>query len=197
MKKCPNCDKWTLDYDEYFGRFRCFDADCGWMPPSAVEQDIRLEEEHGEPQQLTKVKIPDIDLVFSSSYDAVNDILMFDFGLSEGTFDLPEGDGRLVWKIGHATGSVAGFSILEARRLDISTIRINIEARKETIERILRNTPMVVSSGRASRTLIDNVEVIASTEKKEEDQSQISSAYQDAINKFKAILKRDEPVPAY
>ena len=126
MRQCPACGNWTLDYDEYFGRFRCFDPDCGWTPFSSAEQEIRRLQTGGQLEELCVEKIEDLGLTFRASYDSLNDALVFDFGLHEPTFDFPEGDGRMIWRIGHHTGSVAGFSILGARKFGVAEVRVDV-----------------------------------------------------------------------
>jgi hypothetical protein len=186
MRKCPKCDKWTLEFDEYFGRFRCFNAECGWMAMSSAELEIRSLRRGEEPPVLVKKEIPELGITFTSTYDAENDALLFDFGLDEPTFDLPEGDGRMIWKVGRDSGSVAGFSILLAKRFAISEVRIDLAARKETIERVLERMPSARSSGRVTRVLIDAVEVTARSTRGEQRPSkpELSNAFREAIEKF-------------
>ena len=162
MRECPKCRKWTLDFDEYFGRFRCLNPECGWMPPSAAEREIRLLQSRSEPIELGAVEIPELGLTLTSSYDTENDAFSVDFGLNDQTFDLPEPDGRMIWRISRRTDVVAGFTILGVREGGISEITCEfIARRKEDIERRIRRIPQVLSKGRATRDLIEQVRVTA------------------------------------
>jgi len=165
MRECPKCKKWTLDFDDYFGRFRCLNPECGWMPPSAAEREIRLLQSRTPPIELDAVQIPQVGLTLTPSYDAENDAFSVDFGLSEPTFDLPEPDGRMIWRIGRRGGDIAGFTIVGVRDGGISEISVELIARrKEGIERRLRRVPDVVSRGRATKGLIEEVIVTAVTD---------------------------------
>jgi len=185
MRKCPDCGKWTLEFDDYFGRFRCFNAECGWMPSSSAEREIRLLHSQERPTLLVEKEIPDLGLKFTAAYDLPNDALVFDFGLEEPGFDLPEGDGRMIWQIGSLTGSVVGFTILGARRFGVSQVRIDLAARKETIEQSVRMAPGVIASGRPTRILIEAVQVMAQSqaEKVPRPDSEVSAAFKEAIHK--------------
>ena len=94
MKKCPECKKWTLDYDTYFGRYRCFNPNCEWMPSSSTEREITLLQSGQQPVIVDTKEFPELGLSVTVTYDEVNDVLDFDFGLNDPTFDLPEPDGR-------------------------------------------------------------------------------------------------------
>lgn len=168
MRRCPKCKKWTLEFDDYFGRFRCFDPECGWMPPSTAEREIRLLRSHKQPLTLDSVEIPDLGLTLTPSYDPENDALSVDFGLDEPTFDLPEPDGRMIWRIGRRSDAVAGFSILGVREGSISEVSVQfIVRRKGDIERELRRVPAMLTRGRASRELIERVVVTAVSDEHE------------------------------
>jgi len=186
MRKCPKCGKWTLEFDEYFGRFRCFNGDCAWMAMSSAELEIRSLRRGKGPEVFAEKEIPKLGITFTAAYDAENDALLFDFGLDEPTFDLPEGDGRMIWKIGRDSGSVARFTILLAKTFAISEVRIDLAARKETIERVLERMPTARSSGRVTRVLIDAVEVTARSTRGEQRPSkpELSNAFTEAIEKF-------------
>lgn len=82
MKQCPMCQKWTLDYDTYFGRYRCFNPDCEWMPSSSAEREIKLLESYQEPIIVDRGEVPELGLSITVTYDKVNDVLDFDFGLA-------------------------------------------------------------------------------------------------------------------
>jgi len=182
MKQCPMCQKWTLDYDTYFGRYRCFNSDCEWMPSSSAEREIKLLESYQEPIIVDRGEVPELGLSITVTYDKVNDVLDFDFGLGEATFDLPEPDGRLIWKIAHRTRTAVGFAILEAKELGVSEVQVNIAARKENIEQNLKTVPEAFSSGRPTRMLITSVAITAESEQAQAP----SSAFQQAIEKFES-----------
>jgi hypothetical protein len=158
MRQCPECRKSSLEFDPYFGRYRCFS--CGWMASSSTEREIRLLEENSHPEELFKGKIPSSDLVFTAAYDKLNDALLFDFGIKEPTYDLPEPDGRVIWKAGALSDMMAGVVILKAKELGISQVRIKIgiSARKKAFEDIIRSTPGGFAAGRATRSLMDKIE---------------------------------------
>ena len=181
MKRCPECKKWTLDYDVYFGRYRCFNPDCEWMPISSVERELQLLEAYQQPEIICTGKLPELGIIITVTYEKVNDILAFDFGADEATFDLPEPDGRIIWQIAHRTGTVVGFAILEAKRLDVSQVQVNIAARKEDIERNLR-IPGALSSGRPTRILITSVAFAAQSDELKTP----SGVFTEAVEKFKA-----------
>ncbi len=167
MRKCPKCQNWTLDFDEYFGRFRCYDAECGWMPPSTAEREIRLLRNHEQPTkiELESKEIPELGMKLTPYYDIENDALSFDFGSEEPTIDLPDPDGRMIWKIGRNSENVTGFTIIGAKKWSISHIGIQfIIRRKNDIERGLRRIPITLIGGRATKDLIEAVIVMAVTE---------------------------------
>jgi len=182
MRQCPMCEHWTLEYDEYFGRYRCFNPGCEWMPASSTEREIKLLEAGKRPKTICEKYISDLGMTISVAYDPVNDVLGFDFGLSKHSVDLPEPDGRLVWKIAPETDTVAGFDILEARRLGVSEVRINIEARKKDIELSLKRMPKAFLCGRPTRLLITSIAVAA----KMHEPAIPSPIVRDAIERFKA-----------
>jgi len=182
MRRCPVCKQWTLDFDDYFGRYRCFNPACEWMPMSPAGREIRRLESYEQPRFLSKERVPELGITITVTYDSTNDILAFGFGTGEPSFDLPEPDGRLVWKVAPRTNTVVGFEILEAKKLGVSEVRVNIETRKEDIERNLRKFPGGFSSGRPTRPLITSVAVAAASEEAE----QPTPAFEEAIKKFQA-----------
>ncbi len=189
MRQCPKCHNWTVDFDDYFGRFRCFDAECGWMPPSAAEREIRLLRSHKEPKRLASTKIPDLGPTLTFSYDPENDALSVDFGSEEATFDLPEPDGKLIWRVGRRSDNLAGFTILGVREGAISKVTIEfIVKRKQDIERELRRIPGIGAIGRATRDLIERVVVttVSDTPTQEHD-SEMEKAWMEVVNRVNKL----------
>lgn len=190
MRQCPKCHNWTLDFDDYFGRFRCLHRTCGWMLPSSAEREIRLLRSHTQPTGLDSVKIPELGLRLTPSYDPENDALSVDFGLEEPTFDLPEPDGRLIWRIGRQSDSVAGFSIVGIREGAVSGITIEfIAKRKHDIEQGLRRIPGVGAKGRATRDLVERVVVTAMSDEAApaEWNPKMESAWRQVVNRVKEL----------
>jgi hypothetical protein len=135
------------------------------MPPSSAEREIRLLRSYKEPTLLQTINIPELGLVLTPSYDAENDAFSVDFGREESTFDLPEPDGRLIWRIGRRTEGVAGFTVVGVRENGISEITTEfIVKRKHDIERGLRRIHGVGVQGRATRDMIEQVIVTATTD---------------------------------
>jgi hypothetical protein len=150
------------------------------MPASSAEREIRLLQSRERPVVVDEKEITKLGLKITVRYDQVNDVLDFDFGVDEPTFDLPEPDGRLVWKIAHRSHTAVGFAILEAKNLGVSQVKVNIVARKENIEKDLKRVSDVFLSGRPTRMLITSVALTA-----ESDEGQApSSEFQEAIQKF-------------
>ena len=190
MRECPKCRKWTLDFDEYFGRFRCLDPECGWMPPSAAEREIRLLQSRREPIEFEPLHIPELELTLTPSYDSENDAFSVDFGLRDPAFDLPEPDGKMIWRIDQRSGAVAGFTIVGVREIGISEIGVELIARrKEDIERRLRSIPHVLSKGRATKALIEQVIVTAVTEEDLVPASspEIEGAWKELVSKAREL----------
>ncbi len=188
MRQCPKCERWTLEYDEYFLRYRCFNPDCGWIPPSSTERQLRLLEGSGEPKLLLNKSIPQLGLHLTAHYDNVNDALLFDFGLGEASFDLPESNGRMIWKISRLSGSVCGFTIIGARQFGVGQVKVNFDARKETIEQSLRGVPTAIINGRPTRVLIERVEVTAHTKQPNmTSDGRITEAVNEAFREFEAL----------
>jgi hypothetical protein len=186
MRHCPKCRESSLEFDPYFGRYRCFS--CGWMASSSTEREIRLLEENSHPEEFFKGKIPSSDLVFTAAYDKLNDALLFDFGIKEPTYDLPEPDGRVIWKAGALSDMMAGVVILKAKELDVSEVRIKIgfPARKEAIEGIVKSTPGGFAAGRATRSLIDKIERVELHVKSIQPKDQADDKpFNDAFEEFK------------
>jgi len=75
MKQCPQCRQWTLDFDEYFGRFRCFNPECEWIPASKTEREMRLLECRKYPIEVCQRELPELGLKLEVKYDSINDVL--------------------------------------------------------------------------------------------------------------------------
>lgn len=186
MKQCPSCGGWTLEFDNYFGRYRCFSPRCDWMPTSTAEREIRLLNSGRQPTTLEPVHIRELNLTLVPSYDPENDAFSVDFGLDEATFDLPEPDGRMIWKIGCPSDRVAGFTILGAKKWGLSQIGVGIIARKQNIERELRKVPDAFTLGCATKGLIEAVIVaaIANEEPAAAASQEVETALQKVRSKF-------------
>jgi len=167
-----------LEFDDYFGRYRCLD--CEWMPASAAEREIRLLKERKEPQIVCREYIPELETTVVVEYDSVNDTLSFDFGPEDITFGLPESDGRMLWKVARGSNAIVGFDILEAKRFGVSEVRVDIAARKEDLERNLRRIRGAFSSGRPTRLLITSVAV-----KRETSEPELGNGpFKNAVDEF-------------
>jgi hypothetical protein len=104
-------------------------------------------------------------LTLTASYDAEDDAVSVDFGLEEPTVDLPETDGKMIWRIGRRTDVVAGFTILDAKKGAIAAITIDfILRRKRDIESRLSRIPGGFSGGRVTKDVIEAVRVTALTD---------------------------------
>ena len=184
MRRCPACGKWALDFDDYFGRFRCYNPECAWMPASTAERELNILRTHKKPTIFTSVQIPELGITVTPSYDPDNDAFSMDFGFDESTFDLPEPDGRMIWKIGYRSDSVVGFTILGAKKWGISQIGVNFIARKNEIEHGLRKTYGLLSSGRVTREAIEHIVVTAV--------SDISAQELQTVNPFRNLFEEFE-----
>jgi hypothetical protein len=125
-------------------------------------------------------------------YDNVNDALILDFGLGEPSYELPEGDGRMIWMIGRVTRSVAGFILLEARQRQVEELRIGIFARVKVIEKQVQAMPISISSSRPSQVLIEKV-LVASKELPESNKQldKYDFIFRDALEQIKQKNGRD------
>jgi hypothetical protein len=160
------------------------------MPPSTAEREIRLLESDTEPVNLGSLEIPELGLTLSPSYDHENDAFSVDFGLDEPTFDLPEPDGRMTWRIGRDSDMVAGFTIVRMRESGISGITIEfIVQRKEHIERRLRRIPGILSKGRATRDLVEQVVVTALSDEPvpRSPSPEVESAWKNVVNRVQQL----------
>ena len=190
MRQCPKCRRWTLDFDGYFSRFRCLNPDCRWMPPSTTEREIRLLHSERQPIRLDPVEIPELGRTLTPSYDPENDALSVDFGLDELTVDLPDPDGRMTWRIGRHSDMIAGFTIVGMRELGISGITIEfIVRRKGDIERRLRRIPGILSKGRATRDLVEQVVVTAASDEgtPPSPNPEVESAWKQVVNRVQQL----------
>jgi len=120
MKPCPKCGQWSLAFDDYFGRFRCFGRNCGWMPPSSAEQEMRRCENSKRPEILATVSLTKTGIQVTLSYDDLSDALICSFGETGPTFDLPWPDGKTIWRIGASSCSVVGVAIYGAKEFGLN-----------------------------------------------------------------------------
>lgn len=187
MKQCPACKNWTLDFDDYFSRFRCFNPDCAWMASSSMERQIRILRTSSHPKVINRVNVSELNMTITTSYDEVNDALVFDFCKCEPSFDFPESDGRLLWGIGRVTGEVTGFTILGARKFGVSEICLDLATQKEIIERNIKNQPNSLGNGRPTKVLVNSVTVTRHTEASSTANANhdMANAVRHAIDDFK------------
>jgi hypothetical protein len=190
MTRCPKCGKYSLHFDEYFGRFRCFDTHCGWMPLSSTECQLDRLKNRDRPYQIVRQQIDESGPALTCSYDKSNDVLLFELGLEEPTFDLPEPDGRTIWWIGRHSGIVAACAIVGASLLGTAGVKIDFSARKQAIERSLRKIPGATAAPRPCRVLIDYV--FEASEHSESDATladqRINTVFSSALNKFESEM---------
>jgi hypothetical protein len=128
---------------------------------------------------------------FAAFYDKESDALIFDFGLGEPTVDLPEADGRMVWRVGRETDSVAGFCLLGAKRFGVSELRIDLQARKDHIEHELKNIVGLSASARISKVVIDRV-CVRATQKRQSRRrgtAPLTNALNRALDSFQQLAK--------
>lgn len=190
MRLCPKCRRRTLDYDAYFCRFRCLNPKCGWMPPSTAEREIRLLQSANQPIALESMQIPELGVMLTPSYDRENDAFSIDFGLDEPTFDLPDPDGRMTWRIGRESDTVAGFTVVGLQQMGISGVSIAfIMRRKADIERGLRRLPDARSRQRATRDLVEQVVVTAISDEGGPltPSAEVESAWNGVVNKVQQL----------
>lgn len=129
MKECPKCKLYTVDFDEYFGRHRCFNASCSWMPPSASERQFRLLERGSTPKEIASHNFDDIHMTMNVYYDEVNDVMVFDFCTGEPFFEYPSDDARISWNVGRNTGQFCGFVVYAAKEFGVEEVHLDIVAR--------------------------------------------------------------------
>jgi len=185
MRQCPKCGRWSMDFDDYFGRFRCLA--CGWMAPSTTDLELRALQ--SQPQQLESVHIPGLGLTLTPSYDADNDVISIDFGLNEPTIDLPEPDGMMIWRIGRHSDRVAGFAIVGAKEGPLSRIGIQfIMRRKKAIETRLPMFP-AFAGRRVTRDVVEEVIVTAVSQSIEafETDTPVEVAWRDIVNELSRL----------
>jgi hypothetical protein len=135
------------------------------MASSSAEREIRILERNTAPKVFHTQEIKGLGLAITFAYDEVNDALLLDFGLKEPTYDLPEPDGRIIWKIAHCSEMVAGVVVLGAKKWGVEKIGVSIKGRKEVIEEVLKKTPNAFYAGRPTQTLIEQVELKIKTKK--------------------------------
>ena len=157
MRKCPKCGSWSFDFDDYFGRFRCFNSRCNWMPASAYERQDYSKGIGLGLEKIRKIHIEELGLTITTKYDHDLDYLIFDFGNNHPSFDLPEPDGRMIWQISSETNEVVGFIIAGPKEFGTYSITINIQARKKEIEDELKAIWGVAGRHQITRNIIENI----------------------------------------
>jgi hypothetical protein len=190
MRQCPKCQEWTMDFDEYFRRFRCLAPGCGWMPPSTAEREIRLLQRHMQPARLDPVTVPELGLVLTPSYDSASDAISVDFGLDESAFDLPEADGRMIWRIGRRSNRVTGFTIAGVKQGAIGQVTVQfIARRKRDIEQGLRRMAGTGAKNRATRDVVDEVVVTALSEERlpSPKNAEVEGAWKQVVNRLEQL----------
>jgi hypothetical protein len=119
MTKCPACGNWSLGFDEYFGRYRCFRVACGWMPSSMAERCIAIARSGRRPRLIGSVLIAE-GLYFNCAYDRANDVLILSDPTCNGPFvEVPDPHGTLSWRISQTELNVAGCDIVGVRRFGV------------------------------------------------------------------------------
>lgn len=141
MKTCPVCHSGALTFDEYFERYRCSNPQCGYMPPSSAERALNRIKNPGIIKIIDEhVEIPEIGFSMSIYHDTYLDSLIFDFDQMEPSIELPEEDGRMIWKISKATKKVTGFELLFVKSLNIHGVVLGIvSTKKQLIENAIKN----------------------------------------------------------
>jgi len=194
MKKCPKCNNWTLDFDEYFNRYRCYRNDCSWMPASVSERQLRLLQACKDPENLGQIIIDDLDLSIDLFYDEVNDTLSFCFNNTnnpESFFEFPDEDPRILWSISRVTGEIIGFVIVNAKEFRVSAIQINIAitAKKELLSRAIQNNSQFLTRTKPTKLAIDRVAVsLEAMEPMAEDQERNKKLTESLFDKTNELL---------
>lgn len=137
MNQCPKCQRWTLEFDEYFGRARCLATNCGWMPPSRAQREIRRHFVYEEPITLAPVPIQGADQPLMARYDRPNDILSVYFGQAQsGLEEEPDDDARIIWLRAANHTTLAGFMVLDAAEIGPSKVTVeSLHSHKSELER--------------------------------------------------------------
>jgi hypothetical protein len=110
--------------------------------------------------------------------------------LDEPTFDLPDPDGRMTWRIGRESDTVAGFTVVGLQQMGISGVSIAfIMRRKADIERGLRRLPDARSRQRATRDLVEQVVVTAISDEGGPltPSAEVESAWNGVVNKVQQL----------
>lgn len=184
MRQCPKCNQWTMDFDEYFGRFRCFNAKCSWMPSTAAERHLRLMQENKSPKVIEAIEIPTLQLTLQVFYDETNDTLIFTFNNDQPSFEFPSDDVRVLWNIGRYTGEVLGFVILGAKSFGVKEIELDIVAKREKVSESIKSNLRTLGQGKATKLAIDNVAVKLKTDTK------LQKTDIDLTSKLNTIMER-------
>lgn len=186
MKQCPKCNQCSVDFDEYFGRFRCFNADCKWMPPSYAERTLRLLENSKCPKEVARLDLDAIGITMTVLYDDVNDILTFDFNTGEPSFDYPSDDARVSWNVGRHTGQLCGIGVCGAKEFGVSEVYMDIVARVVAAKG--GSGCLMPIAGRPNKTTIENIRItLRSNRPTPEMQKVISPAVEQAKKELVAL----------
>jgi len=156
MKLCPSCKQWTLEFDDYFGRFRCLNSECGWAQSSTAELALNRLEKRTEPSFFPVVKCHSTGKVLRPWYDSTNDAFVVDFGQQgEASFDLPE-DARWIWQLSASNGAIMGVVILGAMRWGLGE-KTNLDATMRIIEEMIKSHPDSLCARRASHMFVSRI----------------------------------------
>ena len=125
MNKCPKCKRWTLEFDEYFGRPRCLATDCGWMPPSRVQREMRRHFVYEEPITLAPVQVAGADEALMPHYDRPNDVVLGLLRQAQSSLEEePDDDARIIWLRAANHATLAGFMVLDTAGMDQSEVTV-------------------------------------------------------------------------
>ena len=154
MTKCPACGNWSLDFDEYFGRYRCFRAACGWMPSSMAERCIEIGRSGRRPRPIGSICFDERH--FHCSYDRVNDVLILETRALDAPFiEVPDPLGTLAWRVSQSDFTVAGCDIVGVRRFGVpKALILGIPARIAAVQELLREEMSIRHGASALRACL-------------------------------------------
>ncbi len=164
MKQCPSCKRYTLSFDKYFSRYRCYNPQCNWMPPTSTQMALTKLHSPERIKLLESAEISELEITLTSYYDEENDAFICDFGSPEPAFDLPEDDGIMLWKYGQQSKQIIGFVLAGAKAFGISELQVNFEARKKIIESHIPSNVSFSRGNVGNNVLIEKIFVSANME---------------------------------